>query len=193
MIVSNPTWSGVISKRVVIAHGWADDPTRGWIVWLVQQLQRQGIEAIAPQFPNPKTPDIPAWLQTLNEAIGQPDDELVLVGHSLGCLIACKYLADADNQIAGLVLVAGMTTTQSWQPPGLYPLDWDKVKGQAAQRICIYSDDDDKVEPARTKELANLIDAELVSDPGKGHFAGIQGCSQLPSALQAVLSCYNLK
>jgi predicted alpha/beta hydrolase family esterase len=75
----------------------------------------------------------------------------------------------------------------------LYPLDWDKVKQNAARRICIYAEDDDKVEPARTKELARLIDAELINDPGRGHFAGLHGCSELPSVLESVLSCYNSK
>ncbi len=179
-------------KRVVVAHGWADDPSRGWLDWLVRELPQHGIEAVAPQFPEPKRPNIKAWIQTLADAIGRSDEELVLLGHSLGCLIVAKYLSDLppDTKIAGIVLVAGMNTTESWRPEGLYPIDFDKVKITAQKRVCIYSDDDDKVEPERTKELARLIDAELILDPGKGHFAGIHGTHELPSALQAVLSCY---
>jgi len=189
----NPTWSGPISKRVVIAHGWADDPGRGWLKWLVDVLAKQGIEASAPQFPEPKKPVIKDWMGTFREAVGQPDSELVLVGHSLGCLIVCKYLSDLDPaiKIAGIVLVAGMTTTESWRPEGLYPIDFDKVESIASKRICIYSDDDDKVPPERTKELAVLLDAELIHDPGNGHFAGIQGTTELPSALDAINSIFS--
>ena len=178
----------------MIAHGWADDPTRGWIDWLTKELSAAGIQAAAPQFPEPKRPDIPAWMHAFDEAVGRPDDELVLVGHSLGCLIVLRYLSDleTDAKIAGIVLVAGMVETAGWRPPALFdpPLDFEKVKAITRKRICIYSDDDDKVLPERTKELADLIDADLVLDPGKGHFAGIHGCDELPSALQAVLNCY---
>lgn len=183
-----------VPKRVVIAHGWADDPSRGWINWLVQELPKHDVSAQAPQFPDAKRPNIPDWMRAFKEAISRPDDELVLVGHSLGCLIVCKYLSDLDPniRIAGIVLIAGMTTTESWRPQGLYPIDFDRVKAAAMQRVCIYSDDDDKVQPERTKELAELVDAKLILDAGKGHFAGIHGCRELESALQAILDCYNL-
>lgn len=177
---------------MVIAHGWADDPTKGWLNWLAQQLRSQGIKADAPQFPAAKTPDPTVWLETLAQSIGQPDDQLVLVGHSLGCLVVLKYLSDLDPAvtIAGIVLVAGMKDTYSWKPNGLYPIDFDKATARSKKRIVIYSNDDDKVQPARTKELAKLIDAKLVLDDGKGHFAGLHGCSELPSAFKAVESCY---
>lgn len=176
----------------MIAHGWADDPTRGWINWLVNELREQGIQAAAPQFPDPKKPVIKDWLKTFSDAVSILDDELVLVGHSLGCLIVLKYLSDLkpDTKIAGIVLVAGMPTTDSWRPPDLYPIAYERINTLAQHRICIYSDDDDKVEPARTKELAKLLSAELILDSGKGHFAGIHGCSELPSALQAIHNCY---
>jgi uncharacterized protein len=182
------------NRRVVITHGWADDPTKGWIAWMVDQLKQLGIEAQAPQFPNPKKPDIKAWLQTFEAAIGQPDDQLVLVGHSLGCMLIIRYLSNLDPsvRIAGIVLVAGMADIPQWRHPALFdpPLDFDKVRAIAQQRICIYSDDDDKVLPERTQELARKLEAELIADHGKGHFAGFHGCTELPSALAAVRECF---
>lgn len=188
-------WSLSKSKRVVIAHGWADDPTKGWLGWIQGELSKEGIKASAPQFPNPKTPETPDWMQTFRAAIGEPDDELVLVGHSLGCLVVLRYLSDLDPsvRVAGIVLVAGMADIPQWHPNELFepPLDFKKIQQIAKKRICIYSDDDDKVLPERSKELAKLIDAELVLDAGKGHFAGYFGCSELPSALEAVKSCFS--
>lgn len=160
-----------------------------------RELAAAGVEAAAPQFPDPKHPDIPAWLRVFDGAVGRPDDGLVLVGHSLGCLIVLRYLSDleTDVKIAGIVLVAGMVETAGWRPPALFdpPLDFDKIRATATRRICFYSDDDDKVLPERTKELAKLIDADLVLDSGKGHFAGLHGCTELPSALEAVSRCFS--
>jgi predicted alpha/beta hydrolase family esterase len=176
----------------VIAHGWADDPTKGWIHWLAKELEAQGINAVAPQFPDAKRPDPKVWLAELSQVIGKSGEGSVLVGHSLGCLVVLKYLSDLDptSRIAGIVLVGGMKDTNGWKPEGLYPIDYEKTISMASKRICIYSNDDDKVEPERTKELAKLLEAELVLDQNKGHFAGLHGCDQLPSALKAVQSCY---
>lgn len=183
-----------MNKRVVIAHGWADDPSKGWIGWLTQQLNEQKIQATAPLFDNPRRPDAGAWMQTFRQAVGQPDEGLVLVGHSLGTIVIQRFLSDLAPtvRIAGIVLVAGMAEIPQW-PDSIFfrpPLDFAKIQQIAAKRICIYSDDDDKVTPDRTKRLAELLDAQLIADNGKGHFAGLHDCQELPSALQAVLSCY---
>ncbi len=133
-------------------------------------------------------------MDQLRSAIGQPDPGLVLVGHSLGCTMVLRAVSDwaPSVRIAGIVLVAGMVELKGWKPPALFvpPLDYAKIQQIATKRICIYSDDDERVKPELTKAMAKLLNAEEILDPGKGHFAGLHGCSELPSALQAVLSCY---
>ncbi len=180
----------------MIAHGWADDPTKGWIGWLVQELQSQGIEALAPAFPDPRRPDVTEWLKFLVQTVGKPDPELVLVGHSLGCPLILRFLSDqpAGTKVAGLVLVAGMADNPHQHLSPLYdpPLDFAKINLMSECRICIYSDDDTSVDPDRTKSLAKKLDAKLVLDPGKGHFSGPKGCDRLPSVLEAVRDCFGL-
>src|SRR5687767_7920472 len=94
-------------KRVIIVHGWADDPSQGWIAWLVKQLQEHGVEAVAPAFPDPEKPSTTEWVKVLAEKIGQPDEQTVLVGHSLGVYVVMRYLSEPGPPLAGAVLVAG--------------------------------------------------------------------------------------
>ncbi|HSX47914.1 MAG TPA: alpha/beta fold hydrolase [Candidatus Nanoarchaeia archaeon] len=176
-----------MKPRVFIAHGWADDPTQGWIAWLVKQLQANDIEVVAPAFPNPEKPSVEIWTNQLAGLICEADEQTVLVGHSLGVFLILRYLSEPGAQVAGAVLVAGGLPTH--RPELLKELNFESVIKRAAKRICIYSDDDRVVPPERSLELAKAINAETVLDSGKRHFSGLRGCNELPSALNAVLSC----
>lgn len=177
-------------KRVVIAHGWADDPNVGWLNWLGEQLKQRGFEVSKPVFtePDPKAFNLERWCQVMSEAVGAADEQTVLLGHSLGCYLVMQYLSSHDVKVAGIVLVAGGLPT--WRPELAAQLDLEAIPGRASRRICIYSDDDRVVVPERSQELAQAIKAEEVVDAGKRHFAGLKGLNELPSALEAVLSCY---
>jgi uncharacterized protein len=180
-----------MTKRLFVAHGWADDPDQGWIAWLVKQAAARGIEAVAVKFPEPQKPSITQWTQLLREAVGVPDEQTVLVGHSLGCYLVLNYLSQEKGQVGGIVLVAGGLPKH--RPELLAGLDMAAVKAKAMRRICIYSDDDRVVPLEASVELAEAIEAERVLDAGKRHFAGLRGVIELPSVLAAVLSCYGLK
>lgn len=142
----------------------------------------------APAFTDPKNPSIALWLDELSRVVGEADEELVLVGHSLGCYIILRYLSEPGVGIAGTVMVAGGLPTH--RPHLLEELDLEQVKQRAGRRICIYSDDDRVVLPERSKELAGSINAEAILDANKRHFSGLRGIVDLPSVLEAVKSCW---
>lgn len=175
-----------MSKRVILVHGWADDPRQGWLAWLAKELQARGIETTAPHFtdPDPDKPHLARWIKQLDEAAGKVDTNMVLVGHSLGCYLVLEYLSRHEVSVAGIVLVAG--GLPNWRPELLDTLDLELVKQRAKHRICIYSDNDHVVEPARTQEMAKAIHAEEIVDPGKRHFAGLRGVTELPSVLEVL-------
>ena len=184
-----------MQSRIIIVHGWADDPRQGWLSWLAVELQKRGHQVVIPHFvaTSIEHVDLPAILAQLHRAIGelQPDD--VFVGHSLGVSLILRTLMDfpATICIRGLVLVAGLATSERRRPNALFdpPLDFERLTSMAQHRIVIRSDDDSQVLPQQTDELAKLLYAELRIDPGKGHFLGLRGLNELPSVLQAILDC----
>lgn len=179
-----------MNKRVVIVHGWADDPTQGWINWLVGELEQQGMTAMAPAFPEPDKPDIGRWLEYLRTQTGELHGETVLVGHSLGCYLVTLLLSERrlPQPLAGVVLVAGGLPEH--RPNLMKQLDFELIKQNTKHRVCIYSDDDRVVPQEASQKFAKALSAEEIVDPGKRHFSGLRGVTELPSALAAVTSCF---
>jgi len=101
-----------MSPRAIIIHGWDGQPDTGWLGTLHQTLAQRGFLVTALAMPHPDRPTITDWVGTLSQAVGQPDSQLVLVGHSIGCQTILRYLAQASAPIAGAILVAGFVTLQ---------------------------------------------------------------------------------
>jgi predicted alpha/beta hydrolase family esterase len=185
-------------KRVILAHGWNDVPTNGWLDWLARELKSRGIEVIAPAFPRPHMPKTKEWVRTLKEAAGELTKDTVLVGYSLGAPTTLRLLNDypQDVAVAGLVLVAGFGDDPSRILNGLVkpPLDFKKIRRRARRRICIYSDNYRLIAPKRSQKLASAIEAKEIIELGAGHFVALKtvpgAYSELPVVLEAVLECF---
>lgn len=181
--------------RITIVHGWGDDVSQGWIAWLVTQLRTEGYDAVAPQFPRERLAktDFHTWMNLLKVRLEplQPGD--IIVAHSMGVPMVLRYLSDYQGapSIAGLICVAGVADHHVMRPNPLFdpPLKFDKIIGMAKQRISIYSDNDRSVPRRYTDELAEKLQAVPILDSGKGHFSGLRGLTELPSALEAVHRC----
>lgn len=173
--------------RVVIVHGWADDPTKGWMGWLTDQLRALGVEVVAPAMPDPKQPNVDAWLETLSVAVGTVDQHTALVGHSLGTYVLLRYLSSysMDDRLGKLVLVAGFAGNERTEQGkrALPDVDLGKVKASVDQIYSVYSDNDEIIPHEWSEALGNDLGAENIVDFGKGHFAGLHGCDTLPSVL----------
>lgn len=184
-----------MKSRIIIVHGWADNPQLGWMHWLAEKLRAEDHEVVAPQFP--ATPlrqvDLPEILAQLRTALGELRATDVFVGHSMGVSLILRTLLNFpdDSRIRGLVLVAGLASSSRHRPNLLFdpPLDFDRLTRMAERRIVIHSDDDPLVPPAESQELGKLLQAEIRVDPGKGHFLGLRGLNELPSVLIAVRDC----
>ncbi len=98
-------------KKVIIVHCWEGNPDYCWYPNTKEELEKRGYEVVVPEMPETNMPKFNKWLQKLKEVIGEPNESLYLVGHSLGCITILKYLESLkENQkIGGAILVAGFT------------------------------------------------------------------------------------
>lgn len=98
-------------KRAVIVHCWGGKPNYAWYPWLKLQLEKQSYKVDVPQMPDIEEPKLEKWLPELSRTIGTPDEDLVLIGHSLGNATIMRYLETLnDNQrINKVIMVAGFT------------------------------------------------------------------------------------
>ncbi len=103
----------------VILHGWNETPETRFYPWLKSQLEFKGMKVDIPALPNPTNPSEEAQVNFVlkNCRFGE---NTILVGHSLGTVVAMKVLEKLQAKIAGLVLVGGFVSPNFKDHPGLF-------------------------------------------------------------------------
>ena len=170
--------------RVVIVHGWASSPLDAWLPWLQRELESRGIEVIAPAFPNPKEPDISAWVSLLRESVPAPDSGTHFVGHSLGTYVILKFIESFPDgvRVGGVVSVASRI-----KKDGKLEIDARKVLESAQEITALFSDNDYYVPLVEAAEWRKHLFASTTVLKGHGHFSRREGMTELPVVLDLVL------
>lgn len=177
-----------------MVHGWRGSPTSGWFPWLAKQLGQKGFRTQAPAMPDTNNPKKDAWVKELAKAIGKPNKDTILVGHSLGCPAILRYLEalKPGEQVGGCILVAGPVTQR--ENPELEsffvkPFDWPKIKTKAKAFVGIYSVDDYFVPLQHGGVLLRRLGAKLIIKQNMRHFSGtLDGIKKVPDVLKAIQS-----
>jgi predicted alpha/beta hydrolase family esterase len=169
-------------KRVLIIHGWGNRrPLGHWHRHLANNLRQQGHVVAYPQLPNTDFPDLTQWLEVVKtelDMLGEiNNNELVVVGHSLGCLtwinLALQGLAPKDVSRVLMAAPADPTLCQE-VPTFMVDLADPKVKSavQQAAKVTLFVSGDDDVEwtPRGLHEtFGKPLDLPCVTIPGAGH------------------------
>lgn len=193
-------------RRAFIIHGYLSYPEEAWLPWLRNELRKRGYEVALPAMPRPARPSLPGWIKFITQLVGEPDDETVLIGHSLGCQAVIRYLETlgaAGRSVKKTVLVAGsfppnLSLAEAKERVGEHrallawftvPVDPRLVKKAAGKCTMILSDNDPYIplRAARATFRARL-NPRIIVEKGKGHFNEDDRITELPSALRAVLS-----
>ena len=179
-----------MAPRIIVAHGYNAAPNRHWFPWLVEQFD-PGLVTV-PELPNPTAPELEAWVDTLSTAIGEVDEETILIGHSLGSVTTLRVLERMPRpwRLRGLLLVAGFVSAlpnlpklNEFTEP---PINLPELARNIVHRSVFGSDNDTTVAPVYTAELAHGLDAPLTIIPGGGHFVDRLGCRSIPELLPVV-------
>ncbi|MFF8846373.1 RBBP9/YdeN family alpha/beta hydrolase [Streptomyces sp. NPDC015127] len=94
----------------LLLHGWQHHRPEGhWLRWLDGKLREAGHDSSYPQLPDPDRPDLQTWLDALDERLtAVRGRELVVVCHSLGCLLWLHAAARRPGRVlADRVLLVG--------------------------------------------------------------------------------------
>ncbi len=190
-------------KKNYIVHRWGGSPDEPMYKWLKAELKKNGYEVIVPEMPDSETPHIGAWVSKLEEIAGEPDEETIFVGHSIGCQAILRYLAglDGNKRVGGVVFIAPWTKlnmemieeegresvaiAEEWTET---PLDFGGAKKHIKGKIAAIFSDNDPFVPISEKEIfAEKLGTEIIVEHGKGHFTADDGVEKLESALNAIL------
>lgn len=147
-------------------------------------------------MPETDEPKLTLWLPKLVEAIGEPDEDLYLVGHSIGCATIMRYLEQLpeSKKVGGVVLVAGFTDNLGFDElTNFYqtPLDFNTIRAKSAKGfVGIHSDNDQYVPLEHSTKLEAGLGGEAIVLHEKGHFSGPvdneKSCTELPEVVAAI-------
>lgn len=172
--------------KIVLIHGYKASSQSNFFPWLKNELRKLGHEVIAPDLPNPESPDPDEWIKTLVDAVGAVDDETIIVGHSLGAAIALRFLeaAEAYSTPKGCLLISAPWMIRSEELRGFFvsELDFDVLMWKASQFVVIHSVEDTVIPFDHAKKYASVLHAKLLETEGNGHFQG----EEYPVILNAI-------
>jgi predicted alpha/beta hydrolase family esterase len=183
-------------KRAVIVHCWGGNPNYCWYPQTKKELENAGFKVLVPEMPETDEPKLSLWLPKLREVIGEPDEELVLIGHSAGSVTILRFLESLpkNQKIGKVVLVAGFTDALGYKELKNFfpePFDFSKIKPHADQFVFIHSDNDPFVNVSHGELLKEKLGGKLIVKHGMGHFSGpVDGedsCTSLSEVFESII------
>lgn len=169
-----------MKKRVIIIHCWGGTPQDCWYLGAKEEIEKRGFEVLVPEFPDTENPEQEKWVAKLAETVGEPHENIFLIGHSLGTIAILRYLETLKEgeKIGGAVLVAPYTNNLGFKELDSFfqtPLDFEKIKNSCLKIIGIFSDNDPYVALEQAEILKNKLGIEAVIKHNAGHFSTLEG------------------
>ena len=180
-----------IMKKVFIIHGFEGTPNGGWRPWLMAELEKLDIYACALSMPTPKNPICDEWVDEISRHIERNiEDEIYLVGHSLGTPAILRYLENAQAEpISGAVLVSGPSEKNNNRKIDNFlekNFNFEKIKSNCKEFYIIHGNNDRNVPVANAEFLSQNLSGELIVVKNGGHLNGSSGWFELPQCLTAL-------
>ncbi len=193
-------------KRVYLIHGWEGYPDNNWFPWLKKELEARSFEVIIPNMPNSDAPVKSVWLKTLQDLIINPDENTILVGHSIGCQAIQRYLENLPEGkvIAGSVFVAGWINDPMWEGRTEeeteivhdwydIPKNYERIKSHCKKFVSIFSTNDPFILKTNWQEADEILGSKIIIVENRSHFDDAAEIKDLPEALDAILEISSSK
>ncbi len=151
----------------ILLHGYTGTPEGGFRTWLKNELEKRGNEVHVPRLPNTNNPNIPEQISyvlknhTFNE-------DTILLGHSLGSVIALKVVEQLKKPIRKLILVAGPikhnkpSTLRAFEKTFDGKFDFEKIKENAKEIIILRAKNDSVVSSESADYFSRELSARIV-------------------------------
>jgi predicted alpha/beta hydrolase family esterase len=167
------------------------------VSFVKKEIEKHGFKVTIPDFPDTENPNLTTWLPVLRNAVGEPDTDTYLVGHSIGCTAIMRFLESLaeEQKVGGVVFVAGFTYDLGLDELKNFfttPINYESVKNASNAFVDITSDNDPYVGLGESKKLKEKLGAEIILKPGMGHFSDPEDgggalCTELPDVVERLL------
>lgn len=181
-------------KKVFMIHGLEGTPNGGWRSWLMNELQKIDIYACSLSMPNEVNPICDEWVEEINRVVNRnKEDEIYLIGHSLGVPTILHFLEKTDAKISGVILVSGPSKKIDIEKISHFvdkPLDFGTIQSNCKNFSVIHGDDDPVVPLGDAGFLSEKLNCDLVIVHEGKHLNGSAGFTQLPECLMELQTMF---
>ena len=176
-------------KRAIIIHGWEETPQGQWLPWLKAKLESVGWKVAIPEMPHTKEPKLDEWMDTLVSL--SPDENTVLIGHSLASALIMKYLERPEAKIKSAIMVAAW----DWLMEDVKEFHQTFFENSFAYEVIINkqipitivnSTTDPWIDFERSRELAGKLNATFIPVENAGHFMATDGYREFPLLVKLI-------
>ncbi|RYL89790.1 alpha/beta fold hydrolase [Sporolactobacillus sp. THM7-4] len=176
----------------LILHGLGGSGEGHWQRWLYNELKKRNKSVFFPQFSGQDRPVKEIWLEQLNHVIGSiPEtDPLVVVTHSLGCILWIHYAAQAARRrVKRAILVSPPSQYLSISEiRNFFPLPETKDSlATAADKTMFVMSANDPYLPQQAVSQYFEYGVPCVILPGMGHINVESGWGPWPWILESCL------
>lgn len=189
-----------MSKRVIIVHGWGGYPQKDWFPWIKNELKKRGYDVVVPAMPDPLSPKMEDWVGFISQIIGNPREDDLFIGHSIGCQTILRYLETVHDgkRIDKVIMIAPWVflndaayedeDDREIAKPWLQKsINWQKVKSKASSFTAIFSDNDPFVPLEENRRaFEEKLEVKVVVEHNKGHFTEGDGITELSIILELI-------
>lgn len=174
--------------KAILLHGnGRSTPNDNWLPFVKTELEKLGIEVIAPQFPDVPLAREEYWMPFLQAL--QPDEKTILIGHSTGAIAAMRYAE--HSALFGSILVATYFTDLGIERETLSgyfnrPWQWNSIKNNQQWIAQFASVDDPWIPIAEPRFVHKQLNTEYYEFTDKGHFGGDYHKADFPELIQAL-------
>lgn len=177
-----------MNKKAFILHAWYENPAGNWYPWLKRELETRGYTVYLPELPTMQT-DLPDMQQQLAyiEGLTTIDANTIVVGHSLGCLLAMRLAEKHVYQ--KMFLVAGWDFDDLTVEHQLFwpnKINHETIKKHVQAMYCISSDNDPYITAFQAEEMSKRLNGKFILIPNAGHFTEKFGVTTIREILQYI-------
>ena len=139
------------------------------------ELEKRGVYTRALSMPSPENPICIEWVKEIKRHLERNnDDEVYLVGHSVGASAILRYLESEGIKplITGAVLVSGLCERSKNEKINNFldrPFDYPNIKSRVKKFAIIHGDNDPNVPLSDAETLSKVLGGKLTVVPVGGH------------------------
>ncbi|TGE07833.1 RBBP9/YdeN family alpha/beta hydrolase [Hymenobacter fodinae] len=163
------------SPNILIVPGLGNSGPEHWQTYWTQHYGYPRV-----QQGNWDNPVLADWVQTLSDAVKAAGPDVILVGHSLGCITIAHLASTASHRIKGALLVAPADVDRPDMPAEVMNFAPIPLARLPFPGIVVASTNDEYMTLERAQVLAQAWGSQFVNMGALGHINSDSGLGLWP-------------